>query len=114
MARRARAILAAHLRSFAGWMPASTGSCSTGVACKHAVIIRRVQLRLTCSRLMCLLLLHVGAQYSAGAYTSVRTEVLLMNFCSIMESHQNQNQLATPTGPLKYQHELSSTRCLQK
>ena len=56
-------------------MPASTGSCSTGVGCKHPVIVRRVQLRLTSDRLVCLLLLHVGAQYSAGAYTSARAEV---------------------------------------
>ena len=51
------------------------GSCSTGVGCKHPVIIRREQLRLTSSRLVSLLLLHVGAQYSAGAYTSARIEV---------------------------------------
>ena len=63
MARRARARLAARLRSSAGGMPASTGSCSTGVGCKHPVIIRRGQLRLTSSRLVCLLLLHVGVQY---------------------------------------------------
>ena len=33
----------------AGGMPASTGSCSTDVCCKHPVIIRKVQLRLTSS-----------------------------------------------------------------
>ena len=43
MARRAIAKLAAHLRSSVGGMPASTGSYSTGVGCKHPVIIRRVQ-----------------------------------------------------------------------
>ena len=75
MPRRASARLAARLRSSAGGMSASTGSFSTGVGCKHPVIVRRVQLRLTSNRLVCLLLLHVGAQYSAGAYTSARAEV---------------------------------------
>ena len=75
MARRARARLAACLLSSAGGMPANTGSCSTGVGCKYPVIIRRVQLRLTSSMLVCLLLLHVGAQYSVGAYTSAMAEV---------------------------------------
>ena len=42
---------------------------------KHPVIIRRVQLRLTSNRLVCLLLLHVGAQYSASANTGARAEV---------------------------------------
>ena len=37
--------------------------------------MRKVQLRLTFRRLVSLLLLHVGAQYSAGAYTSARAEV---------------------------------------
>ena len=41
MARRARERLAARLQSSAGGMPASTVSSSTGVACKHPVIIRR-------------------------------------------------------------------------
>ena len=75
IARRISARLAARLRSSAGGMPASTGSCSTGVGCKNPVIIRRMQLRLTSNRLVCLLLLHVGGQYSAGAYTSARAEV---------------------------------------
>ena len=78
MVRRASARLAARLRRSAGGMPATTactGSCSTGVGCKHPVIVRRVQLRVTSDRLMCLLLLHVGAQYSAGAYTSARVEL---------------------------------------
>ena len=75
MARRARARIPARLQSSAGGMPASTESCSTGDGCKHPVIIRRVQLRLTSSRLVCLLLLHIGEQYSAGAYTSARAEV---------------------------------------
>ena len=75
VARRARAGVAARLRGSAGGMPASTGSCCTGVGYKYPVILRRVQLRLTSSRLVCLLLLHVGAQYSAGAYTSARAEV---------------------------------------
>ena len=75
IARRASARLAARLRSSAGGMPASTGSCSTGVDCTHPVIVRRVQLRLTSNRLVCLLLFHVGAQYSACAYTSARAEV---------------------------------------
>ena len=56
-------------------MPASTGSYSTGVGCKHPVIVRRVQSRLTSNRLVCQLLFHVGAQYSGGAYTSDRAEV---------------------------------------
>ena len=73
--RRAIARLAARLRSFAGGMPASAGSFLTGEGCKGPVIIRRVQLRLTSNRLVCLLLLHVGAQYSVGAYTSARAEV---------------------------------------
>ena len=61
MARRTSARLAVRLRSYAGGMPASTGSWSTGVGRKHRpVIIRRVQLRLTSNRLVCLLLLHVG------------------------------------------------------
>ena len=51
MARRASARLAASLRSSAGAIPASTGSCSTGVGWKHPVIVRRVQLRLTSNRL---------------------------------------------------------------
>ena len=76
MARRASARLAARLRSSAGGIPASTGSCSTGVDCRHPSIIRRMQLRLTSIRLVCLLLLPVGAQYSLGAYTSARVEVL--------------------------------------
>ena len=76
MARRASVRLAARLRSSAGGMPASTGSCSTGVGCRHPVIIRRVQFWLTSNKLVCLLLLHVGAQYSEGAYTSARAEVL--------------------------------------
>ena len=63
MAQQASARLTARLRSSAGGMPASTGNCSTGVGCKHPVIVRRVQLRLTSNRLVCLLLLHVGAQY---------------------------------------------------
>ena len=75
MAQRASATFAACLQSSAGVMPASTGSCSTGVDCKHPVITRRVQLRLTSNRLVCLLLLHVGAQYSTSAYTDVRAEV---------------------------------------
>ena len=75
MAWRARGRFAARLRSSAGGMPASTGSCSTSVGCKYPVTIRRVQLRLTSSRLVCLFLLHVGAQYSAGAHTSARAEV---------------------------------------
>ena len=45
MAWRARARLAARLRSSADGMPASTGSSSTGVGCKHPVIIRRVQVK---------------------------------------------------------------------
>ena len=77
MARRARARLSARLLSSAGGMPASTGSCSTGVGCKYLVIIRRVQLRLTSSRLVCLLLLRVGAQYSGGAYTSAMALVMM-------------------------------------
>ena len=44
MAWRARARLAARLRSSAGGMPASAGSCSTGVGCKHPVITCTVQL----------------------------------------------------------------------
>ena len=75
MAWRARARLAAFLRSSAGGMPSSTGSCSIGVGCKHPVIIRSLQLRLTSSRLVCLPLLHAGAQHSAGAYKSARAEV---------------------------------------
>ena len=75
MIRQAKARLAARLRSSAGGMPASTGSCSTGVGCKNSVIARRVQLRLTSSGLVCLLLLHVGAHYSAGAYTTASAEV---------------------------------------
>ena len=59
MARRASARLAARLQSSAGRIPASTGSCSTGVGCKHPVIIRRVQFRLTSNKLVCLLLLYV-------------------------------------------------------
>ena len=74
MARRASARLAARLRSSAGGMPASTGSCSTGVGRKHPVIVRRVRPRLTSTRLVCLLLLHAGAQHSYGAYTSARAE----------------------------------------
>ena len=34
-----------------------------------------MQFRLTSNKLVCLLLLHVGAQYSAGAYTSAKAEV---------------------------------------
>ena len=68
MARRASVRLAARLLSSAGGMPASTG-------CKHPVIVRRMQFRLTSNRPVCLLLLHVGAQYSAGGYTSARAEV---------------------------------------
>ena len=75
MARQASARIAARLPSSAGGMPTSRGSCSTGVGCKHPVIIRRVQFRLTSTKLVCLLLLHVGAQYLAGAYTSARAEV---------------------------------------
>ena len=44
------------------------------LGCKQPVIIRRVQFRLTSNKLVCLFLLHVGAQYSAGAYTSARAE----------------------------------------
>ena len=55
MVRQASARLAARLRRSAGGMPASTGSCSTGVGCKHPVIVRRVQLRVTSNRLVCLL-----------------------------------------------------------
>ena len=75
MARRASARLAARLRCSAGGMLASKGSCLTGEGCKRPIIIRRVQLRLTSNRLVCLLLLHVGANYSVGAYTCARAEV---------------------------------------
>ena len=61
MVRQASARFAARLRSSADGMPASTGSCSTGVGCKHPVIIRRVQFRLTSNKLVCQLLLHVVA-----------------------------------------------------
>ena len=54
MARWASARLAAPLRSSAGGMSSSTGSCSTGVGCKHPVIIRRLQFRFTSNRLVCL------------------------------------------------------------
>ena len=74
MARRASARLAAHLRSSAGGMTESTRSYSIGVGCKHPVIIRRAQ-----SKLVCLLLLQIGAQYSAGAYSSARAEVRSVN-----------------------------------
>ena len=37
--------------------------------------MRKVQFRLTSSRLLCLLLLQAGEQYSAGAYTNARAEV---------------------------------------
>ena len=50
-----------------------TGSCSTGVGCKHPVIVLRVQLRFTSNRLVCLL--HVGAQYSTDVNTIARAEV---------------------------------------
>ena len=70
MARQASARFAARLRSSAGVMPASTGSCSTGVGCKHPAIVRKVQFRLTSKRLVCLLLLHTGAQYSTSAYSA--------------------------------------------
>ena len=66
MARRASARLVARLGYSAGGMPASTGSRSTGVSCKNSVI-QGVQLRLTSNRLVCLLVIHFGAQYSAGA-----------------------------------------------
>ena len=63
-ARWVSARLAALLRSSADGMPTSTGSCSNGVGCKHPVIVRRLQLKLASNRLVCLPLLHVGAQYS--------------------------------------------------
>ena len=93
MARRVSARLAARLRSSADGIPASTGSCSTGVGCKHAVIIRRVQFRPTSNNLVCLLLLNIGAQYSVGAYTSVRAEVrgvngLALHLASCSRTHR--------------------------
>ena len=75
MAQRDNARLAARLRSSAGGMLASTCICSTGVGCKHPGIIRRVQLRLTSNRLVCLLLLHVGAQY---LYTHIYIYISIM------------------------------------
>ena len=39
------------------------------------MIVRKVQFRLTSSRMVCLLLLYAGEQHSAGAYTSARAEV---------------------------------------
>ena len=68
IARRAIARFAARLRCSAGGMLATKGSCLTGEVGKRPVIIRRVQLRLTSKRLVCLLLLHVGSIHSRCIY----------------------------------------------
>ena len=43
---------------------------------KHPVMVRRAALRLTSTSRVWALLHHTGAQYSAGAYTSARVDVL--------------------------------------
>ena len=106
-ARRARARPAARPQSSAGEMPASTGSCPTGVGRKHPVIIRRVQSRLTSSRLACLPLLHATAQHSAGAYTSTRAEA---QSADGLAPHPEPTSLRT-SAPRVMTLSLSPTRC---
>ena len=54
-------IVATCLRSPDGGIPASTGSSSTGVGCRHPVMICRVLFRLTSTSRVCLLLLQTSS-----------------------------------------------------
>ena len=54
-------------RSSAGWMPDRIGRNSVGVGRRHPVTMRMASLRHLSIRRVCMLLHHVGAQYSAGA-----------------------------------------------
>ena len=75
-ARRPNTRVAASRLKAGGAISASTGSCSTWVGRKHPVMVPRAALRLTSTSRVWALLHHTGAQYSAGAYTSARVDVL--------------------------------------
>ena len=75
-ARRPNTSVAASRFKAGGTISASTGSCSTWVGRKNPVMVRMAALRLTSTSRVWALLHHTGAQYSAGAYTSARVDVL--------------------------------------
>ena len=55
-----------------GWIPATTGSWSTGVARKQPVIVQRQLFIGTSMSHVCALRHHEKAQYMAGVYTNAR------------------------------------------
>ena len=58
-----------------GWIPATIGSWSTGVARKQPVLVRRQLFIGTSTSRICALGHHEAAQCSAGAYTDARAVV---------------------------------------
>ena len=73
---RCRESVARCPRSATGIIPTRNGKLSTGVGRRQPVIVRKHLFIGASTSLVCALLPHVAAQYSAGAYTTTNAVVL--------------------------------------